>query len=271
MNLKSCQLARRSNVCLLGLLLACATFGSRLLAGEPRGGNEALEQDIIAKMVEKNRWREQHLEQYSVNRHYQIRSDSGETRAEAQVMLQYRAPNTKEFKTVSERGSMVGNMVFRQMQDGEVEAFKQHVTITPENYDFDLIGEEVLNGQRCYVFDVKPRRQDRLLFEGRIWVQATDFAVMRIVGRPVRNPSWWIKNLTFVRYYEKMGNFWLPVRDETTTQVRLWGKNTLTVEYSDYRLVPGGEGTASPISQTPQPATPAPCAPHSRGRRTASE
>ncbi len=270
MTLRSCPLARGTNVCLLGLLLAWGAFSPRLVAGQPRGGNEALEQDIIAKMIEKSRWREQRLEQYSVDRHYQIRSDSGETRAEAKVTLQYRAPDTKEFKTVSERGSMVGSMVFRQMQESEAEAIKRHVSISPDNYDFDLVGEEVLEGQRCFVFDVKPLHQDRLLFEGRIWVQATDYAVIRIAGRPMRSPSWWIKNVSFVRYYEKIGDFWLPVRDETTTQVRLWGRNTLTVDYSNYRVVPGGEAQAAPVSQPAAPPT-APAPPHCRTKRAASE
>jgi len=249
MSLRAYQLARRSGACVLGLFLACGGLATRLFGGETRAANEALEQDVVAKLVESNRSRDQRLQEYSVARHYQIRSDTGEMRAEARVLVQYRAPDTKEFKTVSERGSMVGNMVLRQIQESEVEAFKRHLSLTPDNYDFTLVGEETLAGQQCFVLDVKPRRQDRLLSEGRIWVQAQEFAVMKIAGRPVRSPSWWIKSLSFVRYYEKIGDFWLPVRDETVSQVRFWGKNTLTVEYGSYQIVPGGQATPTPVSQ----------------------
>jgi hypothetical protein len=269
MNLRAYQLARRGSTCLLGVLLACGGLATRALAGEVRSASDALEQDIIAKLVERNRWREQHLQEYSVARHYRIRSDSGETRAEAQVMLQYRAPDTKEFKTVSENGSMIGNMVFRQMQEGETDSFKRHLSLSPENYEFGLVREETLNGQRCFVFNVKPRRQDPLLFEGQIWVQDQEFAVVKIAGRPVKSPSWWIKSSSFVRYYDKVGDFWLPVRDETVSQVRLWGTNTLTVEYGNYRVVPGVEGATAQVSQPPSQPQAAP--PPVRPRRVATK
>ena len=42
--------------------------------------------------------------------------------------------------------------------------------------------------------------------------------------------------MDFVRRYQKIGEFWLPLKDESTTQVRVFGKNTLTTEYDNYEI-----------------------------------
>lgn len=251
---------QRLGVLLLSLLCvfqACPPA----LAGEPESGassnSEAQEQLVVAKMLERSRAREQRLQEYSVAKTYRLQNQEGKTRAESQVILQFRAPNVKQFRTVSENGSMVGHVVFREMQESEVEGARNHVTIGPENYQFDLEGEQWTDGKRCFVFSVMPLRKERLLFEGRIWVDAEEFAIVKIAGRPARNPSWWIKSVEFVRHYGKVGDFWLPVRDETISQVRLWGKNVLVVDYSNYQVVPTEESGRPVPASAPRAQRPA--------------
>ena len=38
----------------------------------------------------------------------------------------------------------------------------------------------------------------------------------------------------FVRQYQKIGSFWLPQKDETVVQVRMYGKKVLTIDHQDY-------------------------------------
>jgi hypothetical protein len=40
-----------------------------------------------------------------------------------------------------------------------------------------------------------------------------------------------------VHEYGKFGEFWLPVRNESVSQIRLGGKATLTIEYGNYQIV----------------------------------
>ncbi len=40
---------------------------------------------------------------------------------------------------------------------------------------------------------VEPQTNNKLLFRGRIWVDAEDFAVVRIEAVPAKNPSFWTK------------------------------------------------------------------------------
>jgi hypothetical protein len=60
---------------------------------------------------------------------------------------------------------------------------------------------------------------DKYLFEGRVWIDVDDYAVVRIEGHPAKKLSFWIQRADFVRQYIKIGSFWLPQRDETFVQV----------------------------------------------------
>ena len=50
---------------------------------------------------------------------------------------------------------------------------------------------------------------------------------------PAKRPSFWIKGADFTRHYQKIGGTWLPLRDQTVSQVRLFGENVLTIEHNE--------------------------------------
>jgi hypothetical protein len=196
---------------------------------------------ILAKLLQHNRLREARLQQYSVPRTYRVQNDKGKVRAEARVWLQYRAPTTKEFKVVAETGSgFIRHRVFKPLMESEVETAagrnRRDSSITPANYSLELLGEEEVDGHRCFVGQAPPKRADKYLFQGKIWIHAAEFAVVRIAGQPAQNPSFWIKRVDFVRRYQKLGEFWLPLRDESITQVKIFGKNILTIDHGRYEI-----------------------------------
>jgi hypothetical protein len=39
----------------------------------------------------------------------------------------------------------------------------------------------------------------------------------------------------------KVGDFWLPARNESVSYIRLGGRATLTIEYKDYRVIDAGQ------------------------------
>ena len=61
-----------------------------------------------------------------------------------------------------------------------------------------------------------------------------DYAVVRIEGHPAKKLSFWIQRADFVRQYQKIDGFWLPQKDETFVQVRLYGTKVLTIEHQNY-------------------------------------
>jgi len=196
---------------------------------------------IFAKLVESNRLRDSRLKQYSVQSTYRVKNDKGEMRAETQALLLYRAPDTKEFKIISEKGSgIIRSRVFKPLMDVEIEtaADRNRIdsSITPNNYTLSLIGEEDLAGSHCFVVEVTPKRADKYLFTGKVWIHSGEFAIVQIEGQPAKIPSLWVKRVDFVRRYQKIGEFWLPLKNESTTRVRLFGKNTLTTDYDNYEI-----------------------------------
>jgi len=79
-----------------------------------------------------------------------------------------------------------------------------------------------------------PRRKDKYLFEGKLRIDVKDYSVVRIEGHPAKKLSFWIQRADFVRQYQKTDEFWLPQKDQTFVQVRLYGNKVLTIDHRDY-------------------------------------
>jgi hypothetical protein len=195
--------------------------------------------ELFAKLVERNRERAARLKHYTGTRQYELRDSKGKLSARAVVHFRYRAPDSKSFQTVSEQGSRwIRLFIFNRLISSEKEAAagrdKRDSAITPHNYSFRYLDEEAVDGYPCYHFQALPKRQDKYLFEGEVWVDSRDFAVVRIAGHPARNPSFWIKRVEWVRDYRKVDGFWLPVRDNTVAHIRIFGEKRLTIDYQNY-------------------------------------
>src|SRR4029077_9367770 len=183
--------------------------------------------EIFRALLQHNDMRNVELKQYSAVRTYQVRNPSGKVYARQVVQLDYRAPDTKMFITTFEEGSgLVRHMVFKRLIESETDAAagKEHhdSSITPANYSFDLLGEEQAGPYYCFVIQATPKRQDKYLFEGTIWIDVQDFAIAKIAGHPAKKPSFWIERADFVRQYQKIGQFLVALegRDRRTCEAR---------------------------------------------------
>jgi hypothetical protein len=148
---------------------------------------------------------------------------------------------TKEFTIRSESGSkLVIERVFKRMLQSEKEAATEEnqrgVALNHNNYNFSLVGQEITPGGSVYILSVEPRTQNKLLYRGRIWVDAADFAVTRIEGEPAKNPSFWTKETKIEQVYTKVGDFWLPQSNRSTSMIRLGGRASFTIDYRNYQI-----------------------------------
>jgi len=214
---------------------------------------------LFQELLGHNQWRQEHLQGYSVKRVYRVTNGKGVLSAEEQVSLEFEAPGTKRYTVTSEKGSAaVRRMVFKRLLDSEVEIAggrsRIDSSISPSNYQFQMVGEEQLDGRPCYVVEATPTQNAKYLFRGKVWIDSQDFAVAKIDGEPAANPSWWTKKIHFVRRYQKIGDFWLPRSDQSVNQVRIFGTHILTIEHEDYTVTPvasilGGQEFHPQISQ----------------------
>jgi hypothetical protein len=191
---------------------------------------------IFADLVKHNELRSAGLREYSAVRTYAVTDPDGKVHAKETVRMEYIAPDKKTFVTIAEEGSgVIRSLVLKRLMESETSAAagQEHhdSSITPANYTFHVLGEEDLGVHHCIVVDALPRRKDKYLFEGKVWIDSTDFAVVKIAGHPARKLSFWITRADFVREYEKIGDFWLPARDETLVDVRLYGRKILSIEH----------------------------------------
>jgi|SRR5208283_1442684 len=210
---------------------------------------------IIDRLLDHNEMRKVALVGYAALRTYQVVDLKGKVHAEEVGRMEFHAPDKKTFVVTSESGSgLVRRLALNPLIASEIEtaAGKEHhdSAIAPENYTFTLLGEQQVGPYRCFVMQAAPRRKDKYLFEGKLWIDVEDYAVVRIEGQPARKLSFWIERADFVRQYQKIGGFWLPQRDETFVQVRLYGKKVLTIDHQDY-VVNGAEakGGSTPAQE----------------------
>ena len=161
---------------------------------------------------------------------------------EMTVKATYERPSSKEFKVVSQSGSkLIANHVFKRLLESEEEAAQPAMSaktqLNRDNYDFVLMGYEpsAVGGQ--YVLRVAPKVRGKYVYRGRIWVDGVDFAVTQIEAEPAENPSFWTKKSEIHHDYRKIQGFWLPVKNQSVSYIRLGGRATLTIEYQDYSVI----------------------------------
>jgi len=198
---------------------------------------------IVEKLQAANLRRAESLRAYTSRRTYTVdyHGFPGGRHAEMTVEADYTSPDSKQFTIVSQSGSkLLQKRVLLRLLDSEREALqganRQRTELSPENYSFTLLGTELTPEGECYVMSVGPKIQNKFLYRGKIWVHAGDFAVARIEGEPAANPSWWITRTRIRHEYTKIGDFWLPLRNQSTTRVRLGGEAVLTIEYNGYKI-----------------------------------
>jgi hypothetical protein len=84
---------------------------------------------------------------------------------------------------------------------------------------------------------LKPRRADKYLVDGDVWLDAEDYAVYRVHGIPAKHVSMWISHAEVDWRYRRMNaGIWLTDKIESTSDVRVFGTVNMQIRY-DYNNV----------------------------------
>ena len=196
---------------------------------------------ILAELVAHNERRSGALLEYTAVKRHQVIDSRGGMYAEEIAHIEYYAPDKKTSVVTSENGwGPVGHFTLDYLIASEIEATDEgddgDSSITPANYKLDPLGEQQVGASHCFVVRAMPKRKGKDLFQGKIWIDAQDYAIVRIEGHPVKRPSFWIASEDYVRQYRKIDGFWLPQQDETLVRVRLYGTKLLTVDRWNYAI-----------------------------------
>jgi hypothetical protein len=145
------------------------------------------------------------------------------------------------FQVLAEDGSgLIRTKVFHPALEAEQamrtdSAEQAKGAIDPRNYDFTVgpSGEDGLIG-----IAIEPKRSDKLLIRGHIFVSEADGDLVRIEGELVKRPSFWTRRVDVVRRYTRMLGVRVPIVLESTAKILLAGTSTFSMTY-DYEEING--------------------------------
>jgi len=210
-------------------------------ASAQTGGSLPSADQVVTKMMQFDAQRQSELTGYAATRHYVAVNKN--RHAEMVVHVTCDSNGSKQFDILGEEGAgTIRKHVFHKLLSEETEASRRgtrnNTRLTPDNYDFKVIGEATLETGPAYILAVTPKNENKYLIDGKIWVDENDYSIVRIEGQPARNPSFWVRSVHFVHTYEKVGPFWFASSTHTTSEIRVFGESELTIENSNYTLNP---------------------------------
>lgn len=194
---------------------------------------------VMATVLTRDTEREAQSAGYAGHRRYVLENEHMHKRAQLVTDVACDRNGAKQFNVISEDGWKAANKhVLRKMLESESEtstqSFRSKTRLISENYEFALEKTEIIDGRLAYVIDVTPKRRDKYLMEGRVWIDAQDLALVRAEGQPARNPSFWTRSIHFVQQYRKNGPYWFPVSTVSITEARFFGTTKVKIDYFDY-------------------------------------
>jgi len=176
---------------------------------------------------------------YEVVRNYRIfKEEETDPKSNVTALVSFLPPRLKTYK-IEESSGGIAERVVRNALQREVELTQDPTKseYAPVNYDFTLLGQEMLQGNLCYVLGMHPKRESKDLLEGKAWVDAKTFLVRRVEGQPSKNLSWWIRNVHVTLMYNNVNGMWLRTSSQASASVRFKGEMKFTSRDVDFRPV----------------------------------
>jgi hypothetical protein len=167
---------------------------------------------------------------YEVTREYKVfRGSDKQSTSEVMAQINFVPPDMKTYKIIQSSGNPRGEKMVRELLDRETESTKngRGSEISRTNYDFVFLRRQNFGVVPEYVLGIFPKRKDKYLLLGQIWVDASTFRIRRIEGLPAKSPSFWLKNIHITLQFGQLGGMWVPVTFDAIATVRFLGQFTL--------------------------------------------
>jgi hypothetical protein len=162
---------------------------------------------------------------YEATREYKVfHSDEPKPISDVKAQISFSPPDTKTFTITDAHGSPSGKKIVSAVLENEVTSAKerQKSDITRLNYDFVFLREQDFGVVPEYVLHIIPKRKEKGLLLGDIWVDAKTYRIRQIIGI-LEAPSFWIKDLHLTLQFASVNEMWLPVSVDAIAVVRFLG------------------------------------------------
>ena len=204
------------------LLLALTVAPNLLLATAPDTADHSIRQFLA-----------QDDTQHPYRATRRLEAENGDRSGWLEAVTEYSPRSGFRYEVTAEGGSdYIRTKVLRAVLDAERDAIARgelaRSSLAPANYTFQALG--VGNDGLATVL-LSPRREERVLVSGRMYLQPDDGRLVRVQGQLAKSPSFWVKNVAIVRSYERVAGVVVPVALESTAQVRMMGPAKLRMTY----------------------------------------
>ena len=217
-------------ILLLVAMALAITMPLRSRAQQPASSTPTLS-EIVSRM-EAAREQSKQTAPFQLTREYRMyHDDDAKPTSEVKAEISVIPPHEREYKIIEANGSDRGEKVVRKILDHESEADKVNpppTALIPKNYDFALLGEDHFQGTRCFVLQLKPKRKDPSLVDGRAWIDANTYLVRKVEGQMSKSPSWWVKDVRLTVLFGEIGGIWTQLSSNAIANVRIMGRYSVS-------------------------------------------
>jgi len=226
-----CAVSSRYRLVVLLVPVAAAwVFSVSLNAQELKASQPNL--DLILDSLERTEAQNPALSRpYEVTRQYKVfRGDDTKPSSEVTAQISFSPPDIKTFKITEEQGNPRGKKIASALLEQEVSSAKEghKGAINRDNYNFVFLREHNFGAIPEYVLHIIPKRKEKGLLLGDIWVDAKTYRIRQIVGVPLKSPSFWIKDIHITIQFAEVNDMWVFVSVDAIATVRFLGIFTLT-------------------------------------------
>jgi hypothetical protein len=167
---------------------------------------------------------------YRVFRDYKFFGNDRD-KVDSQVLAEvdFQPPNSKNYVIREASGNARGEKLVRKVLEHERKASQEHndVELSSENYDFAFLRQEPRNGKLCYVLQLIPKRKEKNLLKGAMWVDARSYLIHHIEGELAKSPSFWLKEVRLSMDFNSVFGMWLRTATEAVASVRFFGDHSM--------------------------------------------
>jgi hypothetical protein len=193
---------------------------------------------IVTGMMAARRDNRDRARPFLVKRDYRLFDQRLQPKAHVVVKIVFLPPDQELYRIEGNRGGMAEQILRNVVaSEAQLRDDPRRQEFSPDNYEFGLVGQEVLHRRQCYVLAVQPRRQERDLIRGRIWVDKQNYEVHRVEGAPAANPSWWVRDLHVLIDFADVKGMWLRTFMRVNATVRFSGKFVMESRDLEFRMV----------------------------------
>jgi hypothetical protein len=222
--------AKRYRPILLALVGTAWVFSYSLNAQELKASLPNL--DLILDSMDRAEEQNPALSRpYEVTRQYKVfRGDDTKPSSEVTAQIAFTPPDVKTFKITEEQGDSRGKKIASALLEQEIASAKQghKGAISRSNYNFVFLREDNFGAVPEYVLHIIPKRKEKGLLLGDIWVDAKTYHIRQVVGVPLKSPSFWIRDIHITVQFAEVNGMWMFVSVDAIATVRFLGIYTLT-------------------------------------------